>query len=246
MQQPTKIYGLLGKSLAHSFSPQYFNDKFRDLKLDAEYRLFEVDDISKLRDLVNDHPISGLNVTIPFKQTVMPYLDKISENAAEIGAVNTIKILKDGRLKGYNTDWFGFRQALEPMLKPRHQAALILGTGGSSKAVAFALEQMGVQYLHVSRSKSAQSISYDEIDWTLFNRFQIVINCTPIGMYPNITEAPPVPYQYFSKNHIAFDLIYNPETTLFLSRAANQGATISNGYQMLVNQAEKAYKIWNK
>lgn len=246
MQQTKIIYGLIGRHLSHSFSPRYFAKKFEKLKLDSTYQIFDIDDVSQVRKITARQDVGGLNVTIPYKQSVIQYLDKMSKNAYEIGAVNTIRKLKNGKLKGYNTDWIGFKQALKPLLKTHHQSALILGTGGSSKAVAFALQQMGIPYLHVSRTPKDDSISYDELDISRFNTHQIIINCTPVGTFPNVDNAPNLPYHYFTSKHIAFDLIYNPEETKFMKLAAKNGAVVSNGYQMLVNQAEKAYKIWTK
>lgn len=246
MQHKKTIYGLIGRHLSHSFSPRYFAKKFERLKLNSEYQIFEIDDISKITTIAAREDIAGLNVTIPYKQSVIQHLDKMSKNAYEIGAVNTIRKLKSGKLKGYNTDWIGFKQALQPLLKSHHQSALILGTGGSSRAVAFALQQMGIQYLHVSRTAKDDAVSYDELDLMMFNRHQIIINCTPLGTFPDVDNAPNLPYHYFTAKHIAFDLIYNPEETMFMKLAAKNGAVVSNGYQMLVNQAEKAYKIWTK
>ena len=246
MQQPKQIFGLLGRHLSHSFSPRYFTAKFKKLALASEYQTFDLDNISKIRDIADRTEITGLNVTIPYKETVIPYLDKLSKNAFEIGAVNTIRKLKNGKLKGYNTDWIGFKNALKPLLKSHHESALILGTGGSSKAVAFALQKMGIRFVHVSRMHRDDAISYNDLDATTFSKFQIVINCTPLGMFPNVDDAPTLPYQYFTKKHIAFDLIYNPEETKFMELASKNGAVVTNGYQMLINQAEKSYKIWMK
>lgn len=246
MQHEKDLFGLIGKQLSHSFSPDYFNSKFESLGIDAAYTLFDIDDLSKVTDILNRTDIRGLNVTIPYKESIIPYLDKLSKNARDIGAVNTIRKLKSGKTKGYNTDWIGFKNALQPLLKPNHESALILGTGGSSKAISFALQQMGIRFLHVSRTPNSDAICYDDLDSAIFRKFQIVINCTPLGTFPNIDNAPPLPYHYFTKAHIAFDLIYNPEETKFMRLASAAGATVSNGYQMLVNQAEKSYKIWTK
>ena len=246
MKHKKTIYGLIGRTLSHSFSPRYFAKKFEKLKLNSEYQLFDIADISNVRDIAANDDIAGLNVTIPYKQSVLQHLDKVSKNAAEIGAVNTIVKLKNGKLKGYNTDWIGFKQALKPLLRSNHDAALILGTGGSAKAVAFALRHMGIQFLYVSRNPNVDSISYDDIDLDTFNRYPIIINCTPLGTFPNTEVAPNLPYHYFTSKHIAFDLIYNPEETKFMKLALANGAVVSNGYQMLVNQAEKSYKIWSK
>jgi shikimate dehydrogenase len=173
-------------------------------------------------------------------------LDTVSEKAFQIGAVNVIRFTKKGNLKGYNSDWFGFKKSLEPLLQAHHKKALILGTGGAAKAVAFALDQLAITYSFVSREANPNTIDYSLINATTFDNHQIIINCTPVGTSPNTKEFPPIPYTYFSNQHIAFDLIYNPEETEFLKKAKKQGAIIKNGYEMLVYQAEKAWKIWNK
>ena len=187
-----------------------------------------------------------MNVTIPYKEVIIPYLDKLSKKASKIGAVNVVKISKKGKLKGYNSDCYGFKKALKPLLQKHHKRALILGTGGASKGVAFALEELHIEYAFVSRNQNSNSISYDKIDEKTFEDYQIIINASPVGTFPNIEECPNLPYQYFSKNHIAFDLIYNPEVTEFLKRASENGAQTKNGYDMLVYQAEKSWDIWNR
>ena len=190
--------------------------------------------------------LKGLNVTIPYKETVIPFLDKLSKKAVVIGAVNTIKITKKGKLKGYNTDFYGFQKSLEPLLQPHHKKALILGTGGASKGVAFALDELDIPYTFVSRKAGENAIDYDRINATTFDNYQIIINATPIGTSPNVDASPLLPYEYFTEKHIAYDLIYNPAETQFLKKAAAQGAQIKNGLDMLIFQAEKAWKIWNK
>ena len=187
-----------------------------------------------------------MNVTIPYKEVVIPFLDKLSKKAALIGAVNTIKVSKKGKLKGYNTDYYGFIESLKPLLQPHHKKALILGTGGASKGVAFALDELGMAYTFVSREAKENAISYDQINATTFGDFQVIINTSPVGTSPNTEAFPLIPYDYFTKKHIAYDLIYNPAETQFLKKAAVQGAKTKNGQDMLIFQAEKAWEIWNK
>jgi shikimate dehydrogenase len=243
-----KKYGLIGKNISYSFSKKYFTEKFtEDLFDDCVYENFDIQNIEEFPEILKKNPdLKGLNVTIPHKETILPYLDTLSDKAFKIGAVNVIRFTKKGNLKGYNSDWYGFKKSLEPLLKPHHKKALILGTGGAAKAVAFALEQLGIFYTFVSREDKENYINYSRLNATSFDNYQIVINCTPIGTAPNIKEFPPIPYDYFTEKHIAFDLIYNPEVTQFLKKAKKKGAIIKNGYEMLVFQAEKAWNIWNK
>ena len=244
--QKKKVFGLVGRNIDYSFSAKYFKKKFSKKKLDNySYKNFDIEDISQLKELISETKnLKGLNVTIPYKETVIPLLDSVSKKAQIIGAVNTIVVGKK-KLKGYNTDHYGFRKALKPMLKPQHQKALILGTGGASKAVAFALRKLKIEYDFVSRTSTDVVFGYNDIDESVFDEYQIIINTTPLGTFPDITECPPIDYSLFTKNHIAFDLVYNPEETTFLRRAKENGAQIKNGEQMLVYQAEKAWKIWN-
>jgi shikimate dehydrogenase len=241
-------FGLIGKNIAYSFSKKYFTEKFALGNLsNCTYDNFDIQSIEAFPTIIADNPeLKGLNVTIPYKEAVIPYLDQLSDKAAKIGAVNVIRFTKKGNLKGYNSDYYGFMKSLEPLLQPHHQKALILGTGGAAKAVAFALEQLGLLYIFVSREIGANCIHYDQINATTFDHYQIIINCTPLGTSPNIEAFPPIPYEYFTHKHIAFDLIYNPEETAFLKKAKQQGAITKNGYEMLVLQAEKAWKTWNK
>ncbi len=243
-----KLYGLVGRNIGHSFSRPYFTERFaKDQLPHYDYVNFDLADISEFPQIIQSNPnLAGLNVTIPYKETIIPYLNKLSKKTARIGAVNTIRFTKSGKLKGYNTDYHGFKKSLQPLLKPHHQKALILGTGGASKAVAFALEELGILHTFVSRESNGNAIDYDRVNATTFDNHQIVINCTPLGMSPDTEHFPPLPYAYFTEKHIAYDLIYNPAETLFLQKAKAQGATIKNGYEMLVLQAEKAWKIWNK
>lgn len=244
-----KRFGLLGKNISYSFSKGYFAEKFASGSLnDLSYENFDLQDISEFETLIenNHQELAGINVTIPYKEAVIPFLDKLSKKATLIGAVNTIKFTRSGKLKGYNTDYYGFKKAIKPLLAEHHKKALILGTGGASKGVCFALDELGITYTFVSRIKNENTISYEDLDQDAFTEHTIVINATPVGTSPDITAFPAVPYQYFTPEHIAFDLIYNPAVTQFLSKAAAQGAQTKNGYDMLVYQAEKSWEIWNK
>ena len=243
-----KRFGLVGKNIDYSFSKKYFTEKFSvALFDDCSYENFDILSISEFSEIISKNPdIKGLNVTIPYKETIIPYLHKLSKNAAQIGAVNVIKITKKGNLKGCNSDYYGFQKALKPLLEIHHKKALILGTGGAAKAVAFALDKLGILSTFVSREANENTIDYNRINATTFDNYQIIINCTPLGTSPNLKEFPPISYDYFTNKHIAFDLIYNPEETVFLKKAKKKGAIIKNGYDMLVFQAEKSWKIWNK
>ena len=241
-------YGLIGKNISYSFSKQYFTTKFEEEnKPNFSYENFDLSEISQLQSVVEETLyLKGLNVTIPYKEAVFPFLDKINKKALVIGAVNTIKITKKNKLKGYNTDYYGFKKSIKPYLKPHHQKALILGTGGASKAIAFAFNQLQIDYTFVSRNPKLGEFCYEELNETIFNQYHLVINCTPLGTFPNTTEFPPLPYSFFTEKHLAFDLIYNPSETNFLKKAKAFQAETVNGYQMLVFQAEKAWEIWNK
>ena len=242
-------FGLIGKSLKHSFSKTYFENKFKTLGLsNYSYSLFEIDEVEKSIEIIKENPLlSGLNVTIPYKESILPFLDELDEEAKIIGAVNCIKI-KNGKLIGYNTDVYGFSQSIKPFLDNNHERALILGTGGASKAVAYALKKLGVEIYFVSSSKKKADnyFLYSEINELVMNAFKLVVNTTPLGTFPNITECPNLPYNYFSKQHLAFDLVYNPDKTLFLKNAEAMGAITVNGLSMLQLQAEKSWEIWNE
>ena len=243
-----KRFGLLGRNINYSFSKGYFTDKFNNENFEGcTYENFDIQEIDAFIEIIKNTPdLKGLNVTIPYKEAIIPFLDKLSKKAALIGAVNTIKITKKGKLKGYNTDYYGFKKSLEPLLKSHHKKALILGTGGASKGVAFALDELHIPYTFVSREATENAIDYNRINATTFDNYQIIINSTPVGTSPNTEVFPLIPYEYFTKNHIAFDLIYNPAETQFLKKAKEQGAQIKNGLDMLIFQAEKAWDIWNK
>ncbi|MBQ0116866.1 MAG: shikimate dehydrogenase [Flavobacterium sp.] len=243
----SKLYGLVGKNIDYSFSPKYFKEKFKKAQIkNHEYTIFDLKEIDALSGVVENPNLKGFNVTIPYKETIMPLLDKISKNAKKIGAVNTVKISKKGKTKGYNTDYYGFQKSLAPLLKEHHKKALILGTGGSSKAVAYGLKKLDIQCAFVSRDPQKTKYSYEDLTADVFNEYHIVINTTPVGTAPNIEEAPNLNYELFTAQHIAYDLTYNPSETKFLKLAKARGAQIKNGYEMLVLQAEKSWKIWNE
>jgi len=241
-----RTFGLIGKNIEYSFSRNFFTKKFENENIDAIYKNFDIQSISAFTDIIKQDPsISGLNVTIPYKEKIMPFLDEIDGIAAEIGAVNTIKITDSGKLIGFNTDFFGFSEALKLHLKPHHKKALILGTGGASKAVAFALKELGIDYTYVSRSKNSSNLIYAEITKDILQDNLLIINCTPLGTFPNTEDVPSIPTQFFNTKHLVFDLIYNPPHTKLLKLALEQGAEITNGLHMLELQAEKAWEIWN-
>ncbi|MCL9805651.1 shikimate dehydrogenase [Flavobacterium amniphilum] len=245
--RPNKKLGLLGRNISYSFSRNYFAQKFEKegLTNDYTYVNFDIPSIAEFKSVIKNNPDTiGMNVTIPYKEEVIPFLDQLSENAKAIGAVNTIKVLTDGKLEGHNTDYFGFTESLKPLLKSHHKKALILGTGGAAKAIAFGLQLLGIEYQYVSRKASEKTIPYENIDQQIFSKHTLIINCTPLGTSPNIEACPDIPYEFFTEGHIAYDLIYNPEETEFLKRAKQKKAVTKNGYEMLVLQAEKAWKIW--
>lgn len=243
-----KTYALVGRNISYSFSRRYFAEKFAKEQItDCEYINFDIPYIEELPTLIAATPtLAGMNVTIPYKEAVLPLLDQQSEALMAIKACNTIKMLPSGKLKGDNTDYIGFRDSLIPYLQPHHNRALILGTGGASKAVAFALSQLGISFLLVSRESSAIAISYHELTKEIIENHSLIINTTPLGTFPKTEAFPPIPYQWITSQHLLYDLIYNPEKTTFLAKGATQGATILNGYPMLVLQAEAAWKIWNE
>jgi len=230
--------------LSHSFSPAYFKKKFAALHIDALYESFPIADINDLPALLDTHPdIEGLSVTIPYKETVIPLLDAVDDTAAQVGAVNCISI-KNGRKKGYNTDIIGFEQSLVPLLTPRHTHALIMGTGGASAAVAYVLAQLGIPFQKVSRTEKSDCIAYGQLTADIVSSHRLIINTTPVGMYPHADAAPPMPYSSITDQHLLYDLIYNPEETLFLKRGKENGAVIKNGFEMLQLQAEASWDIW--
>lgn len=243
-----KIYGLIGKNISYSFSGKYFTEKFEKEQIrDSLYKIFDIPDITHFLQIIKKNKeLKGLNVTIPYKQEIIPYLDKLSSKAEQIGAVNVIRVTKKGKLKGYNSDCYGFEKSITPLLQPHHTKALILGTGGASKAIEFVLNKLGIQYKFVSRKPVEGQFTYEELSQEILSEYTIIINCTPLGTYPNIEDCPALNYSFLSDKHLAFDLVYNPSETKFLRLAKSQGAITQNGYDMLVFQAEKAWKIWNK
>ena len=245
-----KNYGLIGYPLSHSFSASYFAEKFKQENIkDCTYQAYEIDSIEKLPALIHEIPnLIGLNVTIPYKQDVFDYLDAIDEVAKSIGAVNTIKIDQaTGALKGYNTDYYGFKQSLKPFLANHHQRALILGTGGASKAVHYVLKELNIDCLFVSRNpKGEHEISYEDVNDHVMKHHQLIINTTPLGMFPKVEDKPDLPYEYLTSQHLLYDLVYNPLETVFLKEGKQAGSIVINGLDMLKMQAEKSWEIWNK
>jgi len=242
-----RLFGLIGYPLTHSFSKNYFAEKFKKEGIeDCRYENFQLANINDLPKTINKNPdLQGLNVTIPHKESVLQFLDGSNELVKQTGACNCIKIV-DGKLIGYNTDVIGFEKSLLTRLKPEHKNALILGTGGASKAVEFVLRKNGVSYKKVSRQLSANNFVYDQLTPSIVKESRLIINTTPTGMYPNTNEIPPLPYEAITSGHFLFDLIYNPEKTLFLKQGEEQGAVTLNGYEMLVYQAEESWTIWNQ
>ena len=245
------LYGLIGYPLSHSFSKRYFNEKFRREALESyHYELFPLEKIEALPALLKAHPgLRGLNVTIPYKQQVMAYLDELDEGAAAVGAVNTIKI-REGRLTGYNTDVFGFERSLRTFLEDNGAEvaglqALVLGTGGAAKAVAYVLRKMGIRFQWVSRNNKPGYLTYQRLNETLMQDHRLIINTTPLGMLPKVETYPEIPFQHIGPQHLLYDLVYNPEETTFMARGRQQGAAVHNGLAMLHLQAEKAWEIWN-
>lgn len=242
-------FGLIGYPLGHSFSPGYFTEKFKKEGIDAQYDGYAIPKANELVDLLtNDHQLVGLNVTIPHKQAVMPLLNELDDTAAKIGAVNVIKVSRvDGKLnlKGFNSDCIGFERSFEKLLKPNHTKALVLGTGGAAKAVYYTLNKLGIQFKKVSRQGGDEKLSYDDLKKIDLKEYPIIINCTPLGMAPNIDVAPDLNYNQLDANSYLYDLVYNPMETLFLKLGKAQGATICNGIEMLHLQAEAAWEIWN-
>lgn len=240
--------GLLGKDISYSFSRTYFKKKFENENIkNTSYENFDIENIDLFPSIIrNTKDLKGLNVTIPYKEQVIPFLDKVNKKAKAIGAVNTIRITKKGKLVGYNTDCYGFKKTLKPFIKSHHKKALILGTGGASKAIAYTLDEMGITYQYVSRKLSdGVGFSYETLTEDDISDNQIIINSTPLGTFPNIEDCPNIPYHAINEKHILFDLIYNPEETKFLKLGNKNRATTINGLRMLEFQAEKAWSIWN-
>ena len=240
-------FGLIGKTLVHSFSKKYFTEKFEREAVDANYELYSMANVDSLRQFVQEHSLCGLNVTIPYKQDVIPLLDEIDSEAQMVGAVNVIKIKREGErlcLKGFNTDVVGFRNSLKPLLKPWHTSALVLGTGGASKAVLYVLENLDIAARCVSRQKREGMLTYETLDADVMRRNTLIVNTTPLGTFPNVDTCPDIPYRLLTEKHLLFDLVYNPEQTLFMKKGLQNGAAVKNGYEMLVGQAIASYEIW--
>jgi shikimate dehydrogenase len=247
-EEKNSVFGLLGKNISYSFSRGYFTEKFKELNLiKNKYVNFDIQKIEHFPAIVKEaENLKGMNVTIPYKEEVLKYLDKLDSTAKKIGAVNTIKFTKRGNLKGYNSDVVGFESSIKPLLKKHHKKALILGTGGASKAIAYALKKNKIKYKFVSRKpEGKKEISYDSLTQELLHKYFVIINCTPLGTSPDIEKCPNIPYQYLTNKHLLFDLIYNPEVSTFLSKGKEKGATIKNGHEMLELQAEESWRIWN-
>lgn len=245
-----KKFGLIGYPLGHSFSKNFFNEKFHSENIDAEYVNFEIPTIKDLTKVLLLNPdLVGMNVTIPYKEQVIPYLDELAPDAKEIGAVNVIKLVRQKnktKLVGYNSDIIGFMQSIEPLLEPQHKKALILGTGGASKAVFTGLKKLGLEAKFVSRTPKKDMLTYEDLTPEIMEEYKVIVNCTPVGMYPKADEYPNIPYEYITPNHLLYDLLYNPNTTLFMKKGADKGAVTKNGLEMLLLQAYAAWNIWER
>ncbi len=242
-------YGLIGYPLGHSFSISYFNEKFESEGIDAVYENFEIPQIDDVKEIIDSNPdLKGLNVTIPYKQQVLKYIKELSPEAKAIGAVNVIRIEHKGNktvLKGFNSDVIGFTKSIEPILNTYHKKALILGTGGAAKAVQYGLQSLGIETLFVSRTKKKNAITYEEVTADIVRKYNVIVNCTPVGMYPHIDECPKLPYEAMDSHTLLYDLLYNPDETKFLRLGAERGATVKNGLEMLLLQAFVSWEIWN-
>lgn len=237
-------FGLIGKTLGHSFSKSYFEEKFQQEGIESTFENFELVEITEIETVFSISDLKGLSVTIPYKQAIIPYLDELSEEAREIGAVNCVSF-QNGKKTGHNTDAFGFHQMIKPFLTNEHERALILGTGGASKAVAYVLKKIGLDVIWASRNPQNGQFSYDEINEHMLRACKVVVNCTPLGTFPDVDACVPFPFEYLTESHLCIDLIYNPEETKFLRESKLQGATVLNGLSMLKEQANKAWEIWN-
>ena len=241
-------YGLIGYPLGHSFSIGYFNEKFENEQINAQYINFEIPSIEDFKEVIDVNPqLRGLNVTIPYKEQVIPYLDSLSPEAKAIGAVNVIRVTHKGNktiLKGFNSDVIGFTRSIEPLLERHHKKALILGTGGASKAVNYGLKSLGLETKFVSRTKRADFLTYEEITPEIIREYNVIINCTPLGMYPNTEVCPPLPYEAMDSHTLLYDLLYNPDETLFMAKGREHGAIVKNGLEMLLLQAFASWEFW--
>lgn len=241
-----KTYGLLGKDIEYSFSRNYFNERFEKEGTNAIYKNIDLQDIQDLKAVFENDKLSGMNVTIPYKEDVIQFLDRLSPTAEAIGAVNVVKFEQDGTLTGYNSDCYGFENSLLPLLKEMPKKGLILGTGGASKAIKYTFEQLGIEPKFVSRSKKEGQYTYEELTQEIINEHLLIVNSSPVGTFPNIEESPNIPYEFLTPKHMLFDLVYNPEQTTFLKKGLEKGASTLNGSRMLVLQAEKSWDIWNE
>ena len=240
-------FGLVGKKLGHSFSKKYFEQKFKEEGLnDHKFNLYEMKELSGLKSLIKLEHLKGLSITIPYKLEIMKYCDYLSEDVKEIGAVNCISIDKDRRLIGHNTDWLGFRESLQIEKLNLNKKALVCGTGGASRAIVYALKTLGIEIIQASTSGRQGLLAYEDIDSATINSVQLIINCTHLGTFPLVHDCIRLPYEYINESHYCYDLVYNPEVTLFLKKSNQQRAFTQNGYSMLVHQAEAAWEIWNK
>lgn len=247
MLQEKNIYGLIGKKISYSFSKNYFTNKFKKSNLDSNYTYenLDLDDINQFKNIIKQKKFNGFNVTIPYKEKIIKFLDKLDSDAEKIGAVNTIKVCSNNQLKGYNTDYIGFIKSISPILNKTHKKAILLGSGGASKSIIFGLDKLNISSIVVSRSKEKGNIIYEELNNEIINASQIIINCSPVGTFPKINECPKIPYKYINSKHICYDLIYNPLESKFLEESKKNNATILNGMEMLKIQAEESWKIWN-
>lgn len=243
-------YGLIGYPLGHSFSRSFFTKKFQEEKIDAEYLNFEIPEASTLLRIIQEHPhLKGVNVTLPHKVAVIPLLHELSPEAAAIGAVNVIRITHtptgETYLKGFNSDVIGFTDSIRPLLKSYHRKALVLGTGGASKAICRGLENLGIEWTYVSRNSGPDRLTYSQLTPMILKEYMVIVNCSPVGMYPKVDQCPSLPYECLTASHLLYDVVYNPTTTLFMKRGAEQGATVKNGIEMLERQAIASWEFWN-
>lgn len=235
-------FGLIGKNISYSFSEKYFSEKFKKEGItDCSYRIFDLENLNGIDDFIQTEKLKGFNVTIPYKEKILPFLDELSPEAEEIGAVNCVHLVNEKKI-GYNTDSYGFEKSLKTLLKPQHQKALILGDGGAAKAVKYVLKKLKIEYLTVHRKGS---FLYSDLTKEIIENHLLIVNCTPLGTFPNMNESPLIPYKFLTSEHFLYDLIYTPPQTLFLRNGALKSTQTKNGYEMLVLQAEKSWKIWN-
>lgn len=245
-EQSPAIYGLIGYPLGHSFSKGFFTEKFQREGILAEYRNFEIREATQLLDIVRQTPgLRGLNCTIPHKQAILPLLDELSDEAREIGAVNVIRVLPDGRLKGYNSDIIGFVDSLRPLLRDHHRKALVLGTGGASKAIGLGLGKLGLEWKYVSRTSREGQFTYADLTPAVVQEYEVIVNCSPVGMHPHTDACPPLPYEALTERNLLYDLVYNPKQTLFLKKGQEQGTQVKNGLEMLHLQALASWDFWH-